>query len=96
MATSPTGLGPKNDCAGEGRQQFKTADPSSRQRERTTSTNPQLTDSNKNVVLNPRWVLYSKIDWPTDRRSRLRLSHSKTRSRHRNDLQEGVKFVIVN
>jgi hypothetical protein len=37
MVTSPTGLGPENDCAGKDQQ-----DPSSRQREHPTSTNPQL------------------------------------------------------
>jgi hypothetical protein len=26
-------------------------------------------DSNKNLVVSPRWMLYSKTDWPTDRRS---------------------------
>jgi hypothetical protein len=74
MVASPTGLGPENDCAGEGQQQLYTTDPSSRQRERPKSTNPQLSDSNKNVVVGPRWVLYSKIDWPTDRRSYIRLN----------------------
>jgi hypothetical protein len=33
------------------------------------STNPQLSGSNKNLVVSPRWVLYSNPDWPTDRRS---------------------------
>jgi hypothetical protein len=28
-----------------------------------------LYDSNKNMVVSPRWVLYSKTDWPADRRS---------------------------
>jgi hypothetical protein len=32
MVRSPTGLGPENDCAGEGQQQLKTTDPFSRQR----------------------------------------------------------------
>jgi ribosomal protein S14 len=41
----------------------------SRQRERPTSTNSQVSESNKNLVISPRWVLYSKTDWPTDRRS---------------------------
>jgi hypothetical protein len=68
MVANPTGLGHENVCAGEGQQQLKTADQSSRQRERQTSTNHQLYDSNKNLVVRPRWVLYSKIDWPTDRR----------------------------
>jgi hypothetical protein len=69
MVTSPTGLGPENDCAGEGQQQLQTTESSSRQREGPTSTNPQLSDSNKNLVVSPKWVLYSKTDWPTDRRS---------------------------
>jgi hypothetical protein len=41
----------------------------SSERERPTSTNEQLSHSNKNLVVSPRWVLYSKTDWPTDRRS---------------------------
>jgi hypothetical protein len=68
MVTSPMGLGPENDCAGEGQQQLQTADPSSHQRERLTLTNPQLSDSNKNLVVSPGWVLYIKTDWSTDRR----------------------------
>jgi hypothetical protein len=60
---SPVGLGPENGCAGEDQQHF------SRHRERPTSTNPQLSDSNKNLVVSPRWVLDTKTDWLTDRRS---------------------------
>jgi hypothetical protein len=48
---------------------WQTTDPSSRQRERPTSTNLQLSDSNKDLVVSSRWVLYSKTGWPTDRRS---------------------------
>jgi hypothetical protein len=33
VVTSPAGLGPENDCAGEGQQQLYTTDPSSPQRE---------------------------------------------------------------
>jgi hypothetical protein len=33
------------------------------------NTHPQLSDRNKNLVLNTRWVIYSKTDWPTDHRS---------------------------
>jgi hypothetical protein len=44
-------------------------DLSSRQRERPKSTNPQLSESNKNLVVNHRWVLYSKTEWHKDRRS---------------------------
>jgi hypothetical protein len=69
MATSPMGLGPENDCAGEGQQELLTTDPASRQRGRPKSTNPQLSASNKNLAVSPRWVLYSKTDWPTDRLS---------------------------
>jgi hypothetical protein len=32
----------------------------SSQRELSTATNPELSDSNKNLVVSPRWVLYSK------------------------------------
>jgi hypothetical protein len=31
-----------------------------------TSTSLQLSDSNKDLVLSPRWVLYSKADWLTE------------------------------
>jgi hypothetical protein len=30
---------------------------------------PQWSDSNKNLVISPRWGLDTKTDWPTDRRS---------------------------
>jgi hypothetical protein len=69
MVASPTGLEPGNNRAGEGQQQLYTTDPSSRQRERPTPANPKLSDSNKNLVVSPRWVLHSKTDWPTERRS---------------------------
>jgi hypothetical protein len=49
-------------------------DPSSRQRERPTSTSLQLFDSNKDPILSSTWVFYSKTDRPTDRRS----SHKMT------------------
>jgi hypothetical protein len=39
------------------------------QRGRPTSTNPQLSDSNKNLVLGPQMGPATKTDWPTDRRS---------------------------
>jgi hypothetical protein len=38
-------------------------------REFPTSTNPQLSGSNKVLVVSPRWVPYCKTDWPTDHRS---------------------------
>jgi hypothetical protein len=58
MASSLAGLGPENDCAGERQQQLRTTDPSSRQRERHTSTNPQLSGSNKNLVVSPRYMCF--------------------------------------
>jgi hypothetical protein len=60
MVASPTGLGPENDRSGEGQQQLYTTDPSSRQTECPTSRNPQLSDSKKNLVESPRWMLYCK------------------------------------
>jgi hypothetical protein len=69
MVSSLKGLGPENDCAGEGQQQLQTTDPSSRQRDRPKPTIPQLSDNNQDLVVSPRWVLYSKRDWPADRRS---------------------------
>jgi hypothetical protein len=39
------GLGLENDCAGEGQQQLYRTHVSYRQRERPTSTNPQVSDS---------------------------------------------------
>jgi hypothetical protein len=62
-------IGGKYDCADLGQKQFYTTDLSSRQRGRPTSTKRQLFDSNKSLLLGPRWVLDTKTDWPTDRRS---------------------------
>jgi hypothetical protein len=69
MVTSPTGLGPEYDYAGEGQHNCKRETRPLVRESAPTSTNPQLSDSNKNLVVSPKWVLYSKIDWPTDRRS---------------------------
>jgi hypothetical protein len=80
MIVGPMGFGPENDCAGEGQQLLYRTDPSSRQRKRPTSTNPQLSDSNKNLVVSPVWLLYSKTDWPTDRRSLTQNSQSDSDS----------------
>jgi hypothetical protein len=68
MVTSLTEFGSENDCAGESQQQIETTDPSSRQREGPIQTHPQLSDSNKDLVVRPIWVHYSKTDWPSDRR----------------------------
>jgi hypothetical protein len=35
-------------------------------REGIPSANPQLSDGVRNVVLEPRWVLDTKTDWPTE------------------------------
>jgi hypothetical protein len=69
MATSPKGLGPENDCAGEDQQQFVNDRPVLSSERVPKPTNVQLSDNNKDLVVSPRWVLYSKRDWPTDRRS---------------------------
>jgi hypothetical protein len=37
--------------------------------ERATHINKPASVSNKNLIVSPRWVLYSMADWPTDRRS---------------------------
>jgi hypothetical protein len=52
---SPAGLEPENDCADGGRQLLQTTHPAPRQQ------TAQLSDSNKNLVLGPRWVLDAKI-----------------------------------
>jgi hypothetical protein len=80
MVASHTGLGSENDCVSEGQQQFYTTDPSSRQRKRPTSTNPQLSDSNKNVVVSPRWMFYSETDWLTETWSKHKTQTQEQRS----------------
>jgi hypothetical protein len=83
MVVSPKGLGPEDDCAGQSQQKSYTTDPSSRQRERPKSTIPQLSDNNKNLVVSPRWVLYSKIHSPIDRRSQYKTQTQRERERER-------------
>jgi hypothetical protein len=55
---------------------MQTIDSSFHQRERPISTNPQMSDSNKNLVISLKWVLYSKqTGRPTvGRNIRLRLT----------------------
>jgi hypothetical protein len=53
-------------------------DQSSRQRGRPTSINSQVSDSNKNLVVSPRWVLDTKIDWPTNLRPNITLTMTMT------------------
>jgi hypothetical protein len=64
-------LGAERDCVGKAQQQLSTTDQSSRQEGRPTLTNPQLSDSSRNMVMGPRWVPDTKTDWPTDRTSRI-------------------------
>jgi hypothetical protein len=62
----------------------------SSERERPTSTNQQLYDSNKNLIVSPRWVLYFKADWPTDRRSQY-----KTQTQTQGDSFVNEKSVVI-
>jgi hypothetical protein len=50
-------IGAKCDCAVGGQQQLQTTEPSSRHIGCPTLKNPQLSDSNKNLVLGPGWML---------------------------------------
>jgi hypothetical protein len=43
---SPVGLRSEKGCAGDAQQKLKTTEPTSRQRGRRTSTNPQLSKNN--------------------------------------------------
>jgi hypothetical protein len=58
MVTGPAGLVPENYCAGE-------AQPS-RKIGRPTPIDPQLSDSNKSLVLGKSCGLEEKIDWTPD------------------------------
>jgi hypothetical protein len=69
MVSSPKGLGPEKDCAGKGQQHIQKTDPISRQRGCPQEQDRNCHTSNKDLVVSLRWVLYSKIDWPADRRS---------------------------
>jgi hypothetical protein len=68
MIINPAGLGHEEDRDGETQQQLGKTGPSSRQRGRHTSTNPQQTGNNNNLVMGGRWMPDSKTDWPADRR----------------------------
>jgi hypothetical protein len=75
MLMSPVGLRSEEGCDGNALQKLKTTDPSSRQRGRLTSTNPQpsknnLREKGKKLVTGPRWVPDIRTDWPTDWRSK--------------------------
>jgi hypothetical protein len=55
------GVGPENVYTGKGQEQLQTTDPSSRQKGCPTSTNLQLSDRNKNLVLSPKRVLQQQF-----------------------------------
>jgi hypothetical protein len=57
---SPEGLETENDFAREGQQELYTTDQSSCQIGRLTSTDLQLSDSNKKFVLGSRWGLTTR------------------------------------
>jgi hypothetical protein len=61
MVASPKGLGPEKDCAGKGQQHVQKTDPSSHQRGRPTKTRPWLSNSNKYLVMSPRWGLTPRL-----------------------------------
>jgi hypothetical protein len=68
MIMSPAGLGPDNDCwqgpAAIVNDRFILSS------EKVSHIkNWQISDNNKNLGLGSRWVLVTKIDWPTDCRS---------------------------
>jgi hypothetical protein len=46
----------------------KITEPSSRQAGCPTNRKPQMSDSNKNLVMGPKWGPDTKMDWQTDRR----------------------------
>jgi hypothetical protein len=66
MVAKPLELGPENDCAGKDQQHIQKTYPSSRQRRRPTKTRPQLVNSNKYLVMSPRWGSTPRLtDWPS-------------------------------
>jgi hypothetical protein len=69
MVARSKGLGPKKDCAGKASSIYK-----SQTRPLVREGAPQEQDrnchtSNKDLVVSPKCVLYTKTDWPADRRS---------------------------
>jgi hypothetical protein len=71
MVASPKGLGPEKDCAGKGQQHTykRQTRPLVREGAPQEQDRNYCHTSNKDLVVSPKWVLYSKTDWPTDRRS---------------------------
>jgi hypothetical protein len=71
MLMSPVELRSEKGCADDARQKLKTTDPTSRQRGRPTSRNPQLSKvkrEGEKLVAVPRWGPDTNTDWPIDRR----------------------------
>jgi hypothetical protein len=68
MAKSPAETSPRIAALARARQQLSMTVLSSRQRGRFT-TNPQMSDSNENLVLGARCLSDTKTHWPTNRRS---------------------------
>jgi hypothetical protein len=74
------------DCAGKGQRHIKKDRPvlSSERAphgiKNVTLRGIPYSERGKNLVVSPGWVLYTKTDWPTVRRSNIRLRESNVRS----------------
>jgi hypothetical protein len=72
MVASPKGLGPRNTALARASGTYKrqtrplVREGAPRNQERNCQT---YSEWKKNLVVSPGWVLYTKTDWPTDRRS---------------------------
>jgi hypothetical protein len=55
MLMSPVGLRSEKGCAGDAQKKLKTADSTSRQRGRPTSTNPKLSKKNNQREIGKNW-----------------------------------------
>jgi hypothetical protein len=64
MVMSPAALESENDCGGEAQQELQSTVFSSERAPH--STNPQMSDSNKDLVVVVRWMPDTKTNWPTD------------------------------
>jgi hypothetical protein len=69
MITGPTGFGPEYDRSGRGPAAIVNDRPVLSSERAPHFNKSQLSVSNKDLVVSPRLVLYSKIGKPTDRRS---------------------------
>jgi hypothetical protein len=90
MVASPKGLGPEKHCAGKGQQQIQKRDPSSRQKGSPTKKRPQLSSSNRYLVMNPTWETY----WLTDRQSQCDFTFGR-RKRRSDPVPGGYKYGKV-